>query len=108
MVNSNTSTQDAARESLRIIFPRNSTVTTIVRHVSKSGMSRAISVLATDVNGTIEDVSWIVARAGIFKSDTRHAGLKVSGTGMDMTFHVTYSIASVLYGDGYALKNNNV
>ena len=32
----------------------------------------------------------------------------VGGCGMDMGFHMVYTLASVLYGDGYALKERYI
>lgn len=51
-----------AIERLRGIFPVGSTVYTILRHVSRSGMQRSISVMANS-DGHIWDASGIVAKA---------------------------------------------
>lgn len=92
---------------LRVLFPQGSTVTTVVRHVSQSGMQRAISVLHAGTDG-IDDVSWMISRAGLFKNHTRQPGLKVDGAGMDMAYHVVYTLAGRLYGDGYALQHRSI
>lgn len=89
--------RDAAIVELRSTFPPNSTVTVVLRHVSRSGMERAISVIGPD----LRDVSWLVARATGFKMHGKHEGLKVGGCGMDMGFHVVYTLSRTLYGDGY-------
>jgi hypothetical protein len=86
--------RDAAIMELRSIFPPNSTVSVVLRHVSRSGMERAISVISPD----LRDVSWLVARATGFKMHGAHEGLKVGGCGMDMGFHVVYSLSRTLYG----------
>lgn len=92
-----TKTQQAERDlailSLREMFPPNSTVTVLLRHVSQSGMMRAISVLHNE-----RDVSWLVSRATGFKFNTRWDGLTVTGCGMDMGFHLIYSLSRALYG----------
>ena len=93
-----------ARESLRSTFPAGSTVHTLLRHVTRSGMSRSISVLVADTDG-IHDVSWQVARALEWRFDANHNGVKVDGAGMDMGFHLVYTLSQVLHGDGYALKH---
>jgi len=80
-----TADRDVARDRLRAAFPKGSTVSTVVRHVSSSGMQRAIVVLNPTGNDTeVENVSRQVARA------------------------LEWSLASVLYGDGYALNVRNI
>jgi hypothetical protein len=48
----------------------------------------------------------MVARAIGWKFDQVHGGVKVDGAGMDMGFHLVYTLSQVLYGaqEGYALK----
>lgn len=94
---------DAAVARLREIFPRGATVSTLVRHVSQSGMTRVISVLANGEQGP-EDVSFLVARAVGRRLDKR-GGVVCRGVGMDMGFDLAYSLAGVLYGEGYALSH---
>lgn len=95
--------QLTARDELRELLPAGTVVYTIVRHTAPSGMSRAISVVYVTASGEIERLDGLIARAGIFKPYPRGAGLKVTGTGMDMGFHVVYTIAGLIHGDGYAL-----
>ena len=90
--------QQEARDELRKMFPPGTTVPTILRHVSASGMSRAISVIDP---ADLGDVSYLVARALGDRIDPRHGGVKVPGCGMDMGFHLVYSLSAVLYGDGW-------
>lgn len=99
--------QDAARDALRGFFPRESTVSTLVLHVSESGMSRAIAVLGV-YDGAPENVSGLVARALGERLHPKHMGVNVRGCGMDMGFDLTYRLASVLYGDGYALHQRRL
>lgn len=87
---------------LRSIFPPMSTATTIVRHVTASGMGRSISVLAPTgddpaVRYPIMDVSADVARVLGWKVDSDRGGVYVQGCGMDMTFHLVYSLSRALY-----------
>lgn len=95
-------------ERLRKIFPKGSTVHTVVRHVSRSGMQRSITVLAQD-GRELWNVSGQVARALGWRYDN-HDGVTVKGCGMDMTFHLVYSLSQTLYGarEGYALKHRNI
>jgi hypothetical protein len=103
--------QTEAIEKLREIFPPGSTVHTVLRHVSHSDMLRAISVLVAGPDG-IDDVSYLVARAVEMTFDRNHGGVKVTGCGMDMGYHLAHSLSRVLYRDrdhdgrsGYVLKH---
>lgn len=95
------SEQEEARATLREMFPPGSTVHTVLRHVSRSGMSRSISVLHSDDRGNISDVSWAVARATGNKFDRDRGGVKVGGCGMGMGFAVVYDLSWSLYRDGF-------
>ncbi len=87
-------------EALRKEFPIGGVVHTVLRHVSKSGMTRAISVVAVS-GGESYDLSYRVARVLGYKIDPRWGGLKVGGSGMDMGYHVAYSLSRALYSDGF-------
>lgn len=89
--------QDAAREQLRALLPPGTTVPTILRHTSRSGMSRSISPI---IDG--EDCSWLVARAIGGTVDQTHGGIKRGGCGMDMGFDFVYSLSRALYPRGFA------
>ncbi len=92
--------RDEARASLREQLPPGSTVYTILRRVSSSGMCRHISVAIADA-GEVRDITWQVARAmgETFQRDT--GGIKVGGCGMDMGFHLVYSLSRTLYPEGF-------
>lgn len=93
--------RDEAIADLRTTYPPGARVTTLIRHVSSSGMSRSISVLAAEADGTVTDRSWQVARALDRKLDHRWEGVKIGGCGMDMAFALTYELSRVLYPDGF-------
>jgi hypothetical protein len=97
MTNATDQERTEAIEELRAMFPVGSTVSTILRHTSKSGMSRAISVVGPHLG----DVSYLVAKAGVAKLDSRHVGLKMGGCGMDMGFALVYGLSRTLYADGF-------
>lgn len=98
--------QREAVATLREMFPVGTTVRTVLRHVSASGMSRAISVV-TCVDGHPRDVSHLVATATGNKLDPRHPGIRVGGCGMDMGFHLVYGLARTLHGDGFTCTGND-
>ena len=98
-----------AREMLCKFVPQGSTVHCVLRHVSRSGMSRRIDFYAIDVE------TFITKKAGVYKPVARlqyltgwmsvlfgdarsDKGMRVDGCGMDMGFHVVDQLASALYG----------
>lgn len=95
---------------LRECFPEGSTVYTVLRHVSRSGMMRHIGVIALNTGEAGEEITVLhldydAARVLGYAQDRSNDGLKVGGAGMDMGFRVAYGLASALYGDGYALAH---
>lgn len=96
--------QAEAINQLREILNPGDTVHTVLRHVSSSGMTRHISVVIVR-DGEPVDISWSVARAmGWTLAETRstNRGVKVGGCGMDMGFHLVYSLSRTLYPEGHA------
>jgi hypothetical protein len=93
--------RERALDRLREAYPSGSIVSTVVTHVSRSGMQRQIRALHGLADGSVEDLSWAVARAAGWRRGD--GGVVVNGCGMDMAFHLVYTLAVVLYGDGYAL-----
>jgi len=95
-----------AIERLRRWIRPGDTVYCILRHVSRSGLTRVID-LATVNEGEILRVGYDAALALGWPYDRRHGGVRVSGCGMDMGFHLVYSLGHALgAGDGaYALKH---
>jgi hypothetical protein len=75
------------------------TLYTNLKSVSSSGMSRDMKVLAV-VDGQIIDLTYYVGKLGIgtIKERNGQRVIRVGGCGMDMGFHVVYSVSAVLYG----------
>jgi virulence-associated protein VapD len=71
------------------------TVYTQVLHVSQSGMTRAIACYVA-VDNEIINIDWYIRKLDMFSSHNK-GGLKVGGCGMDMGFHVVYSLSCKLY-----------
>jgi len=93
--------KEQARAYLLSVMEKQATPTlyTSLKHVSSSGMSRDMKVLAV-VEGQIIDVTWYVGKLdiGTVKERNGQRVLRVGGCGMDMGFHVVYSVSAVLYG----------
>lgn len=100
----NAELREEAMARLRSLFPRPAIATdvtevpTMVTHVSRSGMSRVIAVFAVR-EGKVSNVSYDVARVMGWQHDSEHRGVYIGGCGMDMAFHVVYSLSRMLYGD---------
>lgn len=79
-------------------------VGTILRHCSKSGMSRDISLYYKDIN-----ITYYVAKVlgNKLRNSNGFNAVRVSGCGMDMGFYLVYSLSCALYGSlnrgGYAV-----
>lgn len=90
-----------AVEHLRELFdglPKK-TAYTVTRKVSASGMTRRISVFVVDSDGDLRDISYYVgAVLGWSITDVMgHRTVRVDGCGMDMGFHLVYSLSYALY-----------
>lgn len=85
---------------LREMFPPGTYASTLVRHVSRSGMMRSISVIRNGEHGP-EDISWLVARATGQRVHRDYGGVVVGGCGMDMGYHLAYSLSRTLYPEGF-------
>lgn len=102
--------QESAKEFLRKVFTSQErpTAWTILKSVSASGMSRDMKV-CTQYEGRVVDITWYVAQAssvGQLKERDGQRVVRVGGCGMDMGFHLVYSLSLSLYGSegGYNLK----
>jgi hypothetical protein len=98
--------REKALAELRELLPPGSEVSTVLRHVSRSGMTRAISpVLVRD--GEAWDFSYHATRIGLGSIDRNHGGLRVHGAGMDMGFWLVYELGSALYPAGFDCIGDN-
>lgn len=80
------------------------TVYTILRNVSRSGMSREIGVvlLANGEDGRTIDLHPNYSVAVVLGERCgKRDGVIVGGAGMDMGFHLVYSLSSALFPNGY-------
>ena len=82
---------------LKTVLKPYDTVYTTITHVSSSGMSRDIKTLIT-VENKIVDIGWHVANALEWQNSKKNEwSIKVSGCGMDMGFHLVYSLSATLF-----------
>lgn len=87
---------------LREILNPGDTIYTVLRHVSRSGMSRGIDCYMMAKDGG--EPTWITAYVGhaigspqSMKDWREQRGLRVEGCGMDMGFHVVNSLSCVIF-----------
>lgn len=95
-----------ARKTLKKMLKSGDTVYTTLKHVSGSGMQRTIAVLVVKRNrftrqNQILNISYKVSQVTGFRYDSDRAGVKVSGSGMDMGFHVVYTLGEMLFPHGH-------
>ena len=93
---------ETSKKYLKKLFAKNTKVYTKCHHVSSSGMTRHISVYVAR-NNEIIDITWYVSNVIGYKRNFKDGGLIVGGCGMDMGFHVVYSLSRCLYPKGFKL-----
>jgi hypothetical protein len=94
-----------AIENLKRYVKPGDTVYTSLRHVSSSGMFRAIDVFVIQDNQPLR-ITWNVGKACDIPYRDKHNALGVSGCGMDMGFHVVYNLSRVMFRDGFDCVGN--
>ena len=107
----NKTDRQEALERLRELITGETTVYTILRSVSSSGMSRRMSLKVLDTDGRLLDITYYVGGAlGDPVSDTNgQRVIRVNGCGMDMGFSVVYDLSHTLFNGqdraGYVLHH---
>lgn len=76
------------------------TVYTVLRHVSRSGMMRAIDLYVMEGNEP-RRITWRVCKATGYPYSDKHEAARVEGCGMDMGFSIVYNLSSVLFRGGF-------
>ena len=94
-----------ARARLKKLLRPGDTVYTILRHVSRSGMYRSISVVVCK-KGEYLDITYPVSRVLEDRID-KHGGIAVSGCGMDMGFHLIYNLSYCLFPNGFKVTDRH-
>jgi len=102
-------TKEEAIKRLKEEIKKGDTLWTQLNHVSQSGMMRHISVRQIKNNYPL-DWSRLVATALDWKEAKNrfggYNGIKVGGCGMDIGFHLIYTLSRKLFNDGYAIKHS--
>lgn len=93
--------REEALARLRAVLKPGDTVYTILRHVSRSGMQRSIGLVYVKDNVPSDWITGQVAKVLGWALDRDRYGVKVSGCGMDMGFHLVYSLSHALFPKGF-------
>lgn len=100
--------RDESIAYLKQILAPGDMVQTIIRHVSRSGMQREISLVVSVVEATrhvkhpqsrIVNLDYHAARALGYRIG-KHGGIVVGGCGMDMGFHLVYNLGRRMWPNG--------
>lgn len=107
-----TTERDDARAKLREWLKPGDTVWTVLRHVSRSGMQRTISLVLIKDDGRgngpeVWDIDGTVARALGLTFDRDRGGVKVDGASMDIGFWLVYELSRALWPKGYGCIGAN-
>jgi len=95
-------TRDEARAALLALLPVGSTVYVVERHVSSSGMTWYLSLFVKS-KGEMRNITHLAAAVLGEKVSNWHGynAIKANGCGMDMHFHLVYSLARALRPQGH-------
>lgn len=97
-----TARQDALRNLRQYIKPGQKVYTELL-HRSASGMMRVVGCYIVS-KGEICNISGMVARGLGWPFDGKRNGVRVSGCGMDIGYHVVYSLGYALFPKGWRCK----
>ena len=92
--------KQSSKEMLLELVKPGDTVYTILRHVSRSGMSRSIDLIVMSDGKPLSISAWAADVINI-RLDHDRWGLKIRGTGMDMGFALVYELSSALFRDNF-------
>jgi hypothetical protein len=89
-----------AIEDLRELLKPGDTVYTVLRNVSRSGMTRDIDCYVIKEDSP-RWISRLVAKAIEASFNEKRDAVRVGGCGMDMGFHIVHNLSYALYPDSF-------
>jgi hypothetical protein len=92
-----------AKADLLAFITPGQTIHCILRHVAKSGMSRRISLFVIQ-NGEPRNITGTAAVAMDRTLNRDEFSIVVGGCGMDMGWHLVYSLSRCLFPDGFGVE----
>lgn len=93
-------------KDLKRLIGRKYEVRTKVNHVSQSGMTRHISCYVVH-KGEIHCIDYLVSRVIEWRQHD-NGGIVVGGCGMDMGFHLVYTLSRIMYPKGFKSSTRNM
>lgn len=94
--------REEARKRLLSSIKPGDTLFTVLRHVSSSGMSRDIDIYQIESTIAEPNVWWLSGLAAAAAGFSRKGdAIRVSGAGMDMGYHLVYSLSRCLFPEGF-------
>lgn len=87
------------RQQLLAMVKPGDTVHTVLRHATASGMQRCISLFIIRDDEPV-CIDTLAADLLGDKISSKHGGIVANGCGMDMGFHLVYSLGAMLWPDG--------
>src|SRR3990167_8547827 len=87
--------------AIRVLVKPGDTIHTILRHVSRSGMSRNISPVLLRDGDTLHLSRSVAVILGLPNAAGSWDAVKIGGCGMDMGFSLVYNLSSHLFPNGY-------
>ena len=97
--------EERAYQELRSLLKEGDTVYTILRHVSRSGLSRRLDALIIKDNEPRFISALIAAICDHYPFYGVGEGIRVDGVGMDVGSALVYDLSYKLFGNGYALRH---
>lgn len=94
--------REESRKALLESIKPGDTIHTVLRHVSKSGMSRRIDLYKLTADGPLF-LTYHVARLCGYSLPDKGQGLRTDGCGMDMGFDAVYTLGRYLFPDGFGM-----
>lgn len=101
-------TKEDAIAKLKEMIQPGDTIYTIVKHVSKSRQSRAISFYVVDSSRNILVIDYYMSLVLEVPFDKKNQGLKIQGDGMDMCWHTVTNLSHLIFNDEKALHEKNL
>lgn len=96
-------TRHDSLDRLKAWMPKGTTVYTVLRHVSASGMRREIGLVLLN-DGQLRHPNHAASQVLGLRLGKRD-GLITNGGGMDMGYDLVHRLGEELHGDGYALRH---
>ena len=95
----------SARAALMEIIKPGDTVYCMLRHVSASGMYRRISLFVMEKSEPRNIDGYCISLGIGDRPRNRQEGIGTGGCGMDMGFHLVYTLSRVLFPDGFGVRS---